>query len=51
MKATSVYFSWLGSTFGNLKSITSYAVKMDWKSNESVEEEKSLFKISSDEGN
>ena len=46
MKGSSLYFSWLGSAFGNLKSITSYAIKMDWKTNESIEEDRSLFKIS-----
>lgn len=30
-KATKIYFSWLGTVFGNLKSVTSYAVKQDWK--------------------
>jgi|SRR3989344_1335371 len=28
------YFLWLGSMFGNAKSITSYVVKMNWRSNE-----------------
>ncbi len=36
MKATKLYFSWLGSAFGNLKSITTNAVRMDWRVNESV---------------
>lgn len=31
--ATKLYFSWLGSIFGNMKSITTSAVKMDWKGN------------------
>jgi len=30
--ASKLYFSWLGSVFGNLKSITINAIKMDWKS-------------------
>ena len=30
--ASKLYFSWLGSVFGNLKSITTSAIKMDWKS-------------------
>ncbi len=29
-KATKVYFSWLGSIFINMKSITINAIKMDW---------------------
>jgi hypothetical protein len=29
-KATKLYFLWLGSAFGNMKSITTNAVKMDW---------------------
>jgi len=28
--AGKVYFSWLGSAFGNFKTVTTYAVKMDW---------------------
>ena len=31
--AGKLYLSWLGSMFGNAKSITTYAVKMDWRSN------------------
>ena len=31
--AAKLYFSWLGSIFGNIKSITTSAVKMDWKGN------------------
>ena len=31
--ATKLYFSWIGSIFGNMKSITTSAVKMDWKGN------------------
>ncbi len=34
MTASKLYFSWLGSLFGNLKSITTYAIQMDWDSNE-----------------
>lgn len=34
MSATKVYFSWLGSVFGNFKTITTNAIKMDWKGNE-----------------
>ena len=29
-KASKIYFSWLTSVFGNMKSITTYAVKQDW---------------------
>jgi len=32
MKAGKIYVSWLGSVFGNMKSITTHAVKMDWTS-------------------
>ena len=28
-----LYLSWLGSSFTNLKSITAYAFKQDWKQN------------------
>jgi len=28
--ATKIYFSWLGGVFGNTKTITSNAIKMDW---------------------
>lgn len=28
--AGKLYFSWLGSIFGNFKSITANAIKMDW---------------------
>ena len=30
-QAGQLYFSWLGSLFGNLKSITTHAIDMDWK--------------------
>ncbi|MFH1151604.1 MAG: hypothetical protein ABIJ14_01785 [Nanoarchaeota archaeon] len=30
IKASKLYFYWLGSLFGNLKSITTNAIKMDW---------------------
>lgn len=32
--ASKIYFTWLGSLFGNMKSITTYAVNMDWNKNE-----------------
>ncbi|MFA5953138.1 MAG: hypothetical protein WC812_00950 [Candidatus Pacearchaeota archaeon] len=48
--AGKLYFSWLGGIFGNLKSVTNYAVKQDWKvlnetnvSVKNVSEKKSLF--------
>jgi len=34
--ATKLYFTWLGSMFGNLKTITTNAIKMNWKSNETI---------------
>ena len=37
MKATKLYFSWLGSVFGNLKTITTHAVRMDWGTNKTIE--------------
>lgn len=30
VRASKIYFSWLGSTFGNMKIITTNAIKMDW---------------------
>lgn len=30
MKAVKIYFSWLGSMFGNLKTITANAIGMEW---------------------
>ena len=45
MIATKLYFSWLGSVFGNLKTITSKTIEMDWGSNKTVEkiDTKSIF--------
>lgn len=34
MSATKVYFSWLGSIFGNFKTITTNAINLDWKGNQ-----------------
>ncbi len=34
--AGTLYFSWLGSVFGNLKTITTHAIKMDWKPEDNV---------------
>jgi len=33
------YFSWLGSIFGNLKSITTDAIKMNWDANLTSEDD------------
>jgi len=33
-KAVKIYFSWLGSVLGNMKSITTNAIKMDWNGNQ-----------------
>ena len=37
-----VYFSWLGSLFGNVKTMTSHAINLDWSAPEDIriEEEK-----------
>ena len=32
-KGIQLYFSWIGSVFGNIKSLTGQAVGMDWKGN------------------
>lgn len=37
-QAGKLYLSWLGSVFGNLKTITTNAIHMDWKGNKTVEE-------------
>ena len=47
VKAANLYFSWLGSIFGNMKSVTSYAIKMDWGDNESAGDNGGIFKTSS----
>lgn len=36
IEAGKLYFSWMGSMLGNLKSITMYAIKKDWKGNETT---------------
>ncbi|MFH1365434.1 MAG: hypothetical protein ABIH28_02535 [archaeon] len=36
-KAGKVYFAWLGSAFGNIKAITTSAIKMDWAGNQTIE--------------
>lgn len=33
---TKIYFSWLGSVFVNLKSITTNVIKMNWESNKTI---------------
>ena len=33
IEATKIYWTWLGSAFGNVKSITTNAIKMNWGSN------------------
>lgn len=47
-KAGKVYFTWIGSVFGNIKSITSHAINLGWKVNESVDKQeiKNTFDIS-----
>ena len=32
--AATLYFSWMGTVFSNFKSITTKAIKMNWKGNE-----------------
>ncbi len=39
MSASKIYFSWLGSVFGNMKSITTYAIKQDWDNDKPPQEE------------
>ncbi len=34
MTAAKLYVAWLGSIFGNLKTMTTYAVHMDWATNQ-----------------
>jgi ABC-type microcin C transport system permease subunit YejE len=36
-EAGQLYFSWLGSIFGNLKSLTSNAISMNWSVNKTPE--------------
>ena len=35
-EATKIYFNWLLSAFGNLKTITANAIRMDWGGNKSL---------------
>ncbi len=46
MKATKLYFSWLGTVFSNIKDITANAIQMDWKPEEGAEEGPLLFNLS-----
>ena len=39
-EAGGIYFAWLGSVFGNVKTITGNAIKMDWKGEQSPEDKK-----------
>ena len=50
ISAGKLYFNWLGGIFGNVKSITTYAFKQDWKKvNESIlKEEKNNEKLDKD---
>jgi uncharacterized membrane protein len=34
--ASKLYLSWLGGVFGNMKSITTNAIKLDWGLNKSI---------------
>ncbi len=34
IQASKLYFSWLGSAFGNVQAITTNAIRMDWSGNE-----------------
>jgi len=43
-KATKLYFLWLGSAFGNIKLITSNAIKMDWSGEEAASQTNSTSK-------
>jgi uncharacterized membrane protein len=42
MEAGNLYLSWLGSVFVNLKSVTMYAIKMDWKTDTIIQNNSSL---------
>lgn len=43
-KATKLYFLWLGSAFGNVKSITANAIQMDWSNTQSIDQTNSTKK-------
>jgi hypothetical protein len=38
ISAGKIYFSWMGYAFGNFKTITANAIKMDWKGNQTNSE-------------
>ena len=40
IKGTKIYVAWLASAFGNLKTITSNAINMDWNSKNQSSEKK-----------
>lgn len=48
-EAGTLYFSWLGSVFGNVKTITTNAIKMDWSPEENVSSGSSDLKIVNDD--
>jgi len=35
-KASKLYLAWMGSAFGNMKIITTNAIKMDWNTKKSI---------------
>ena len=38
-KGVKIYFSWLGGAFGNIKTITSNVIKMDWNFKNKTQED------------
>jgi len=38
--AGGLYWAWLGNIFGNFKSMTTHAIKLDWKGDQNIEENK-----------
>ena len=34
--ATKIYFSWMGSVFGNIRTMTSHAIALDWAGDNST---------------
>lgn len=46
-----LYFSWLGSVFSNIKSVTLYTINMNWEGNKSrMNEEKGFFDFLKNDG-
>jgi len=39
IKAGKLYFNWLGTIFHNVKTVTSYAIGLDWLGNNSIDKE------------